>query len=73
VPRAACRLALVSEALRDRTRVFEADVIAHALRRHGGNRTRAARELGITRQGLWKKLRRLRSDDAPPDGEGDWP
>jgi DNA-binding NtrC family response regulator len=65
------------EALRERTRAFEADVIEHALRRHGGNRTRAARELGITRQGLWKKIRRLR---AAPGGDasaiesapGDW-
>jgi two-component system response regulator HydG len=48
------------EGLRDRTRAFEAGVIEHVLRRHGGNRTRAARELGLTRQGLWKKLRRLR-------------
>jgi len=69
-----------SEALRDKTRAFEAGVIEHALERHGGNRTRAARELGITRQGLWKKIRRLR--DAPRDDErsgaaarapGDWP
>jgi transcriptional regulator with PAS, ATPase and Fis domain len=59
------------EALRERTRAFEADAIGRALQRHGGNRTRAARELGITRQGLWKKLRRLRGDghDAV---EGDW-
>ncbi|HET9950350.1 MAG TPA: sigma-54 dependent transcriptional regulator [Candidatus Eisenbacteria bacterium] len=48
------------EALREKTRAFEAGVIEHALKRHGGNRTRAARELGMTRQGLWKKIRRLR-------------
>ena len=53
------------EALRERTRAFEAGVIEQSLKRHGGNRTRAARELGITRQGLWKKIRRLR-----PDGRG---
>jgi DNA-binding protein Fis len=29
------------------------------LRRFAGNRTRAAAELGITRQGLLKKLKRL--------------
>jgi transcriptional regulator with PAS, ATPase and Fis domain len=61
------------EALREKTRAFEAGVIEHALRRHGGNRTRAARELGITRQGLWKKIRRLRpgpnSDDAETEAE----
>jgi two-component system response regulator HydG len=75
------------EALRERTRAFEAGVIEHALRRHGGNRTRAARELGLTRQGLWKKLRRLRASppacDAPAGSmepaaplaplAGDWP
>jgi transcriptional regulator with PAS, ATPase and Fis domain len=63
------------EALRARTRAFEAGVIEHALRRHGGNRTRAARELGLTRQGLWKKLRRLRGSppacDAPVPAAGD--
>ena len=72
------------EALRDKTRAFEADAIQHALRRHGGNRTRAARELGITRQGLWKKLRRLRPtvqdekrsgvpEAVEVDAAGDWP
>jgi len=61
------------EALRERTRAFEADAIDRALRRHGGNRTRAARELGITRQGLWKKLRRLRAEGHPHAPEGDWP
>jgi transcriptional regulator with PAS, ATPase and Fis domain len=61
------------EALRERTRAFEADAIAHALRRHGGNRTRAARELGLTRQGLWKKLRRLRDGGRAAPAEGDWP
>ena len=61
------------EALRERTRAFEADAIDRALERHGGNRTRAARELGITRQGLWKKLRRLRREEPAAAPEGDWP
>jgi len=66
------------EALRERTRAFEAGVIEHALRRHGGNRTRAARELGLTRQGLWKKIRRLRAapetaTSAIETAAGDWP
>ena len=74
-------------ALRDKTRAFEADAIEHALKRNGGNRTHTARELGLTRQGLWKKLRRLRAaartetrEDEPaalgraPRGRaGDWP
>ncbi len=38
---------------------FERLMVLHALRRVSGNRARAARDLGISRQGLWKKLRRL--------------
>jgi transcriptional regulator with PAS, ATPase and Fis domain len=34
----------------------EADVIARALRKHGGNRLRAAHELGIDRTTLWRKM-----------------
>ena len=37
---------------------FERLVLLRALRRAAGSRARAARELGISRQGLWKKLRR---------------
>ncbi|HEX7077030.1 MAG TPA: sigma 54-interacting transcriptional regulator [Candidatus Eisenbacteria bacterium] len=65
--------------LRGRTMAYEAELIQSALERHGGNRTLAARSLGLTRQGLWKKMRRLRAaedgdraagDGAPP---ADWP
>ncbi|MFC1662329.1 sigma-54 interaction domain-containing protein, partial [Gemmatimonadota bacterium] len=35
----------------------EREVIAEALRRHGGNRTRAAEELGIHRTTLWRKAK----------------
>lgn len=35
----------------------EREVIAEALQRHGGNRTRAAEELGIHRTTLWRKLK----------------
>ncbi|MGD1048077.1 MAG: sigma-54 dependent transcriptional regulator [Candidatus Krumholzibacteriaceae bacterium] len=38
---------------------LERAMIREALRRFAGNRTRAAAELGITRQGLLKKLKRL--------------
>ena len=34
----------------------EADVIARTLRKHGGNRLRAADELGIDRTTLWRKM-----------------
>ncbi len=37
---------------------FERRVIAQALERCSGNRSRAARELGLTRQGLSIKIRK---------------
>ncbi len=40
-------------------RGFERRMVAAALARHGGRRTVAARELGLTRQGLTKAIRRL--------------
>ena len=48
-------------------RTFERRVIAAALVRHAGRRAAAASELGLTRQGLTKALRRLglaADDDA---------
>ena len=36
----------------------ERRMIADALRRHSGNISRAARELGLTRRGLYLKLER---------------
>jgi two-component system, NtrC family, response regulator HydG len=52
------------ENLRGRTRALEAELIQSAIARAGGNRTRAARSLGLSRQGLWKKIRRLERDGA---------
>ena len=37
---------------------LERRMIADALRKHGGNISRAARELGLTRRGLYLKLER---------------
>jgi transcriptional regulator with PAS, ATPase and Fis domain len=45
--------------LRDRVEQLELSAIREALRRHGGNRTRAAEELGLSRLGLRQKMRRL--------------
>ncbi len=45
--------------LEDARRIFEQRTVAAALARHGGRRSAAARELGLTRQGLTKALRRL--------------
>jgi transcriptional regulator of acetoin/glycerol metabolism len=43
----------------------EADLIRDALGRHGGNITRAARELGIGRNTLYAKMRRLGIQGGP--------
>ncbi len=45
---------------------FERRFVRAALARAGGHRGRAARVLGISRQGLTKLLRRLDIDPAPP-------
>jgi two-component system NtrC family response regulator len=44
---------------------FERRTIAAALARHGGRRAAAARELGISRQGLAKAMRRVGLVMAP--------
>ncbi len=41
----------------------EAEIVWLALERHGGSLARAAAELGMTRQGLWAKVRRLGLDE----------
>ncbi|MGH9197170.1 MAG: helix-turn-helix domain-containing protein, partial [Acidimicrobiia bacterium] len=43
---------------------IEADHIGEVLRLTAGNKSRAARILGISRQGLIEKLRRLRMEDG---------
>ena len=53
------------ESLRGRRMELEANLIRAAIARAGGNRTRAARSLGMTRQGLWKKMRRLTREGSP--------
>jgi DNA-binding NtrC family response regulator len=55
----------------------ERRAVASALARHGGRRAAAASELGISRQGLTKALRRLglsglAADKAPPTASS-WP
>ncbi|MDQ3805242.1 MAG: helix-turn-helix domain-containing protein, partial [Acidobacteriota bacterium] len=44
--------------LADATAELERRMIAEALRKHNGNISRAARELGLTRRGLYLKLGR---------------
>jgi DNA-binding NtrC family response regulator len=45
--------------LRSALRRVEEEMLLAALERHAGQQSRAAAELGITRQALWAKLRRL--------------
>ena len=45
-------------------RACERQMVAAALARHAGRRTAAARELGLTRQGLAKIIRRLQLDET---------
>jgi sigma-54 dependent transcriptional regulator, acetoin dehydrogenase operon transcriptional activator AcoR len=43
----------------------EQNVILAALKRHGGRRVDAARELGISTTTLWRRLRKIRGDTQP--------
>jgi transcriptional regulator of acetoin/glycerol metabolism len=45
--------------LRSALRQREGEIVQEALDRHDGSLSRAAAELGISRQGLWLKIRRL--------------
>jgi transcriptional regulator with PAS, ATPase and Fis domain len=45
--------------LKDIVSQVEAAAIQDRLRRHGYHRTRTARSLGVTREWLWAKMRRL--------------
>jgi transcriptional regulator with PAS, ATPase and Fis domain len=44
---------------RTEARRFERQLLADTLARHGGNRTRSARSLGLSRQGLYRKMKRV--------------
>jgi len=48
-----------SGTLRSALRQCEAELVQEAIERHDGIMARAAAELGVTRQGLWLKVRRL--------------
>ena len=55
-PRVRCR---VPPGLRHASRDFERRLVQDTLARNGGNRTRTAQSLGMSRQGLYRKLKRL--------------
>jgi two-component system NtrC family response regulator len=46
------------ETLRESLQRIEALLIQRALDTHDGRRAETARNLGITREGLWRKMRR---------------
>jgi len=56
--------------LRERIEGAQRSIVLSTLHRHQWNKTRAARELGVTRQGLIKMIHRLGLPLAPPAREG---
>jgi two-component system response regulator HupR/HoxA len=65
-------VAAATGSLKEARLAFERDYVGTVLRHHGGNATRAARELGISRQMLQSKIKQygLRSD-GPRASQGD--
>ena len=64
---------LPAQTLESARRSFEQRIVATALARHAGRRTRAARELGLSRQGLAKAMKRLGFDEEHRKGRGHMP
>jgi len=60
----ASRAARADGSLRDRVESLEAEMLRAALARHGGNKTKAASELGLSRVGLRAKLARYGLDEV---------
>jgi DNA-binding NtrC family response regulator len=56
----------VSQRLDEARRTFEEGFVRAALARAGGHRTRAAEEIGVSRQGLTKLMTRLGIFDQRP-------
>src|SRR5262249_2033708 len=59
--------------LQQRKDELEVERIREALRRHKEGRSQAARELGISRVALWKKLRKYGLAGGAPPGPGPSP
>jgi transcriptional regulator with PAS, ATPase and Fis domain len=55
--------------LREQVERAQRGILLDALRRHEWNKTRAARSLAVTRQGLIKMMHRLALPLAAPEGE----
>jgi transcriptional regulator with PAS, ATPase and Fis domain len=52
----------IGKTLRETVALIESQIIRRTLAKNGGRRARSARELGITREGLYKKMKRLGVD-----------
>jgi transcriptional regulator with PAS, ATPase and Fis domain len=52
----------IGKTLRETVAQVESQIIRRTLAKNGGRRARSARELGITREGLYKKMKRLGVD-----------
>ena len=50
----------VPKTLKEKIEALKKEEIKKALKKHNGNRTKAAEELGISRRGLTKMLKRLK-------------
>ena len=57
--------------LRDIVDYCEREIVRRMLDHNGGNRTKTARDLGISRQALQQKLSRYRSGDKSPSDDSD--
>ena len=57
----AARAGATKGTLKEKMTAVEKYIIYEALREHGGNKTSTAKTLGITREGLHKKLRQYES------------
>ncbi|WP_224361137.1 sigma-54-dependent transcriptional regulator [Hyalangium versicolor] len=70
VSEGAGRESLASLGLKERVEAYERGLILDAMRLAGGNRSEAARRLGIGRATLHDKLRKYGMDAPPSSGEG---
>lgn len=62
-------IVFANRTLRALTDDFQRKVVRDCLERHDGNRTNAARELGMSREGLFKLIKRLGVQGEPEKRE----
>jgi DNA-binding NtrC family response regulator len=67
----ACSVASQGDTLHEQLAVVEREIIQRALRKHGDNRSAAARTLGMSRVGLYKMMKRHGMIVSQADGDDD--